>query len=57
MMDAAMVQPAPVRDEALGILARLGVAESCLRTEGACGPLADHGRTHRRMCRTPARRR
>jgi hypothetical protein len=33
-MDAALVQPASVRDEALGILSRLGVPQSAFAPEG-----------------------
>jgi aldehyde dehydrogenase (NAD+) len=34
MMDAASVQPALVRDEALGILSRLGAPQSAFADEG-----------------------
>jgi hypothetical protein len=33
-MDAALVQPTSVRDEALGILSRLGVLQSAFAREG-----------------------
>jgi hypothetical protein len=33
-MDAALVQPTSVRDEALGILSRLGVPQSAFAREG-----------------------
>ena len=46
MMDAATVQRTSVRDEALAILARLGVPESAFARDGTCGVIADHGRGH-----------
>jgi aldehyde dehydrogenase (NAD+) len=51
-MDAAMVQPTSVRDEALGILSRLGAPQNAFADEGGMalspitGELIAHVRDH-----------
>ena len=50
-MDAALVQPTSVRDEALGILSRLGVPQSAFAREGvlASSPITGELITHVRI--------